>query len=311
MFFGENGDLIAFFYALKFHSELPKNNEIRGGKKHSITLSTSNSTTTEQSEIWKDITGYKGLYQVSNWGRIKSLPRIVKFGNQKRLIDEKILSPRNHTRVNNAYQTIILYKGNQKSKTFYVHRLVAKMFVKGFFHGADVNHIDGNKSNNKSSNLEWCTRKENINHALKVLGVIHGDYSFHKRWNSKPIVQLDLEGNKIADWTSAYECMRKTGIPEANIRRCMMLKGLHVTRGYKWYFADDYYKTPNKSVFAENKIKSNPRSMCVMVKDVNGNTCKKYQSMRQLAKVIGCCSGTIRKYKDSGKEYNGKIITSC
>lgn len=289
---------------------MPKNNEIREGKKHSIVLTTSSGTTTEQVEIWKDITGYEGLYQVSSLGRVRSLSRIVKFGNQKRVIPEKIMSPRNHTRTKNPYQTIILYKGKQKNKTFYVHRLVAKMFVNGFFDGADVNHIDGNKSNNKASNLEWCTRKENINHAAKNLGVIHGDYSFHKRWNSKPIVQLDMKGNKIADWTSAFECMRKTGIPEANIRKCMAARGLHITRGYKWYFADEYYSTSDKSIFEEIKIKPNSRSVRIIARDIKSNVCKEYQSMRRLALELGCSNQTIRKYKDSGKIYKGKVIKS-
>lgn len=83
LFFGENGDLIAFFYTLKFHSEMPKNNEIRKGKKQSIAQTTSSGTTTELSEIWKDITGYEGLYQVSSLGRVRSLTRKVSVNGRQ------------------------------------------------------------------------------------------------------------------------------------------------------------------------------------------------------------------------------------
>ena len=66
-----------------------------------------------------------------------------------------------------GYQKVGLYVGNYKSKTIKVHRLVAETFIDNIENKKDVNHIDGNKSNNNISNLEWCTRSENIKHAFK------------------------------------------------------------------------------------------------------------------------------------------------
>ena len=112
-------------------------------------------------EIWKDIYfiengvewDYRGLYQVSNFGRVKS------FHNGK----EKIMKLK---KTSNNYLYVQLRKNN-KVKNFRVHRLVAHMFIKGYFVNAQVNHIDENKTNNHVSNLEWCTREYNINYGTR------------------------------------------------------------------------------------------------------------------------------------------------
>lgn len=108
-------------------------------------------------EIWKDVVGYEGLYQVSNLGRVKSLPKKAGFRKQ----DEKqsaIFTDKH------GYCKTNLYKNNTH-KQVYVHILVAKAFVPNKYNKPQVNHIDGNKSNNQVTNLEWCTAKENIIHA--------------------------------------------------------------------------------------------------------------------------------------------------
>ena len=97
-------------------------------------------------EIWKDIPDYEGLYQVSNLGRVKSFQR-----NR-----EMILKPRDNKL---GYLKVILSK-NKINKNIFVHRIVLLVFKPEiYFNKADVNHMDGNKYNNKLTNLEWCTRK--------------------------------------------------------------------------------------------------------------------------------------------------------
>lgn len=106
-------------------------------------------------EIWKDITDYND-YQISNHGNVK-----VKKNNASR--KERILKPLSHPR---GYFRVALYKNN-KSKFFFIHRLVAIHFIENPNNKPDVNHIDGNKSNNTFTNLEWVTYKENIEHSVK------------------------------------------------------------------------------------------------------------------------------------------------
>lgn len=111
-------------------------------------------------EIWKEIEGYESLYQVSTYGRIKSLSHINYLG---RLRQECILGNRLSDR---GYHTAVLYNDG-KPKSFRVHRLVAKAFIDNPFNKPHVNHLDGVKSNNFIDNLEWVTMSENQKHAFK------------------------------------------------------------------------------------------------------------------------------------------------
>ena len=103
----------------------------------------------------KDIKGYEGLYAVTEEGNLWSYPkrnnpngRFLKAG-----------------RTGNDYWTINLHKKGDKQRSFYIHRIVAETYI-GKIDGKDcINHIDGDKSNNKKSNLEWCTYSENHTHA--------------------------------------------------------------------------------------------------------------------------------------------------
>ena len=100
-------------------------------------------------EIFKDIEGYEGLYQITSWGRVYSL-RYKTF-----------LIPEPTTK---GYLRVYLYSKNGKRKHYKVHRLVANAFVTKVAGKDQVNHIDGNKANNSFTNLEWCTNEENASH---------------------------------------------------------------------------------------------------------------------------------------------------
>lgn len=116
-------------------------------------------------ERWIDIKGYEGFYQISNYGRVRSLDRTVYFknGKGKREYIGKILKQKYH----NGYAMVNLNK-NKKLEVLYVHRLVALHFIDNPRKVNVVNHIDGVKSNNHWTNLEWVTSSENNSHAVQT-----------------------------------------------------------------------------------------------------------------------------------------------
>lgn len=107
-----------------------------------------------QTEIWKPVVGYEGLYEVSSLGRVKSL----KYGR------EKILKPLKHR---DGYLQVGLYK-NEKQKRFFVHRLVAEAFLSNPKGLHEINHLDEDKSNNSISNIEWASRSYNVNYGTRT-----------------------------------------------------------------------------------------------------------------------------------------------
>ena len=112
-------------------------------------------------EEWRDIQGFEGLYQISNYGRVKSLDHYASNGFKEILYQGKILKLHPH----NGYLITHLCKNNIV-KTIAVHRLVAMVFVENPNNYSQVNHLDGNKSNNHFENLEWCDQRHNVIHRV-------------------------------------------------------------------------------------------------------------------------------------------------
>ena len=167
-------------------------------------------------EKWKDIKGYEGLYQVSNIGRVRSL------GNRSNHKGIKYLTPKEE-----RYKRVKLYK-NSKGKMFMVHRLVAEAFIPNHFNKKEVNHIDGNKYNNKVVNLEWVTREEN--HIHKCVNGLNSTKEAVES-NKINIIQIDTNGKIINYFESMSEAARKLDLSVANI--CNVCKGkLKNTKGY-------------------------------------------------------------------------------
>lgn len=114
-------------------------------------------------EIWKDIVGYEGRYQISNMGRIRSVARVVTWKNGSvKTYKSRIMK----TNKRGEYIGVSLYK-DYKSKDFMVHRLVAEAFIPNPNNLPFVNHIDEDKLNNVVDNLEWCTRQYNNNYGRR------------------------------------------------------------------------------------------------------------------------------------------------
>lgn len=172
-------------------------------------------------EIWLPVVGYDGIYEVSNFGRVKS----NKFGK------ERILKPYNC----HGYREVDL-RFNNKSKRCRVHRLVATAFMPN--ENPDVkifiNHKDGNRSNNHVDNLEWCTASENTEHAYKVLQVAP-----RPTHQNQPNQTKIIEENNGVEYFSVREASRRLNIKRDTIKRSISL-GVDVCGGkYKFIKADN------------------------------------------------------------------------
>lgn len=123
-------------------------------------------------ENWREIPGYEGLYEVSDIGNVRSICRVVHYANgSTRTIQGKVLTKN----LSNGYHAVTLSRNNSQ-KIFLVHRLVALLFLGSPKSNEVVNHKDGNKTNNAAINLEWCTQKENVRHAITHLGVNYNNH---------------------------------------------------------------------------------------------------------------------------------------
>ena len=179
----------------------------------------------EEKEIWKDIEGFEGLYQVSSYGRVKSL-------NYRRTCKEGILKP---LKDRGEYLHVNLCKDG-KMKHYPVHRLVATAFVENPEGYTEVNHKDENKQNNCMENLEWCSRLYNntYNGRAKKAGKKNTN---HPKM-SKSVIGIDRVTGLIVEFASINEAERETGIPHSNITLCCKGK-LNSCGGFYWMYKNN------------------------------------------------------------------------
>ena len=193
-------------------------------------------------EIWKDIEGFEGLYQVSNMGRVKSLERIKWNGRDYCKIPERIRKPQNN---GNGYLYVMLWKDG-KGKKYLVHRLVASVFCENPHGYTEVNHLDECKTNNCADNLEWCSRQYNLTYngrakkvgkkaGEKLRGRKQSEECIKKR--SKPVYSINKVSGLITYWNSAKEASRALGINYGNISTCCKGKR-NSAGGFYWMFAN-------------------------------------------------------------------------
>lgn len=176
----------------------------------------------KSNEIWKDIVGYEGLYQVSNYGKVKSFNYL---GHGK----IAILKP---STTNDGYLRVVLCV-NRVRKYMSVHRLVAETFIENVNNLPQVNHKDENPSNNYVYNLEWCTVKYNSNYGSR-----NEKLSFSKMNKcSKSVIQYDRDGNFINQYPSIREAER-SGFRSGHIIDCCKGKTKH-HKGYIWRYTND------------------------------------------------------------------------
>jgi len=170
-------------------------------------------------EEFVPIYGYEGFYEVSNFGRVKSLDRRVTQIASGKMVEflykGKILT---HGVSKSGYHHVALCV-NKKLKTITIHRLVSIHFIPNPSKRKEVNHIDGEKGNNHVFNLEWSTRSENNKHAF-ALGLNKGRLG-QFGGGAIPISQFTLDGVWVKDWNSATQAELEAGYKSSGISACV------------------------------------------------------------------------------------------
>ncbi len=176
-------------------------------------------------EIFIPVISFDGLYEISNFGRLKCLPK-QRANNQ---ILKESISNRKPTA--DGYIRVSLSKDGIK-KSAYLHRLVAEHFIPNPCNLPEVNHKDGDKANCRLDNLEWIDRKGNEKHAWdNGLKTTKGAGHF----NSKPIIQMDVQGNVIGRFVNSTDMTIRTGFERSVVQRCCRGNIKHAY-GFKWSY---------------------------------------------------------------------------
>ena len=173
-------------------------------------------------EVWRDIPNYEKLYQVSNYGRIRSYDKYVNNRFKDVLRKGRIIK----LNINpSGYYTVNLYK-NKKKQIKTVHRLVAEVFIPKISYKNIINHIDGNKLNNNTNNLEWCTYSENTKKFIELKKPNFKNYNFKRK------KVIAIKDDEIITFNSISECAEKLKSDKGTIFHILNGKG-KTTKGYK------------------------------------------------------------------------------
>lgn len=235
-----------------------------------------------ENEIWKDVVGYEGLYQVSNLGIVKSLPKLKKTPTTTFMTKEKIKTPhlcRGYFRI------------NLMGKLHFVHVLVAEAFI-GERNGMTVNHKDECKINNQVTNLEYMSLSDNIRYGTGI------KRSAKSRTDNPlictPVNQYTLDGVFVKRHISIKEAIYENKFKNENISMCCLHKRKQ-SNGYIWrYDGDDDI---------EYKKKNNKNKTPIIQLDKNGNFISEYESISEASKKIGISSSKICMCCKGKREY--------
>lgn len=270
-------------------------------------------------EIWKPIPQFNGIYEVSNYGRVKRLAHKNHCGH---FYKEKILEPkpskRGYVRAN------ISYMG--KTYPMAIHRLVADAFCEKK-DGADiVNHIDNNPSNNRADNLEWTTYKGNMQHAAKQ-GRMHchlGNLAKAQESKKIPVIAISQDGTR-QQFESGVEAARILGITRGHISACCRQEyGYKTVGGYKFEYADQELQAkqkPNKQGKSKEALREELRqkmlgNKLMVGKSLSDETKLKLaiangREIQQIDKTTGKVIATFPSANSAKKQTGINHIYSC
>ena len=235
-------------------------------------------------EIFKDIPGYEEIYQVSNLGRVRKLSYLTPYSGD-------------------GYMRIRLCRGKNDHKMKLVHRLVAETFIANPNNLPEVNHKDENKSNNTVDNLEWCTRKYNINYGGHNKKVI--ETKVKKGIFNRIIYQYDIKGNLKHKYNNIKEIPKCFN--ESSVYHCIAKINGGLYNNFIW----SYRELDNINI--QDYIgKTNPKE--ILQYDKNNNLIRIWPSATSAASekynpsaIIQCCKGKVKTHKGYIWKYKNNV----
>lgn len=175
-------------------------------------------------EVWREVKEFAGKYEVSNFGRVRSL-------DYRHTGQARVLRPSMST---DGYLLVDIFKDGKKTRKF-VHRVVAEAFIENPSNLTQVNHRNEIKEDNRVENLEWISQKDNINYGTGNERRSKAQLNHPKK--SKRVLQFDRSGNLLREWLSTSEVERQTGWCQGHISLACRGK-LKTTHGFVWRYAD-------------------------------------------------------------------------
>ena len=242
--------------------------------------------------------GYEGFYEVSNWGRVKSLSRLIyrRKTNKPLLLKTSILKS---IKTKKGYFVVMLFDKNHKGKQFFIHRLVAMAFLENKDNLPFINHKDENPSNNCVDNLEWCTPKYNVNYGNCRKKISDAQ-------NKKPVNVYRMNGSFVCRYESVNRASQETNVPLRNVSACLAKK-VGYAKGYVFRYVDDNEGNKIENVVTTDRHHRENVGHKRRVRQIgfNGKVMAEYKSIEEAYRVTSVCKNSIYlccrgKYKTAG-----------
>lgn len=233
-------------------------------------------------EEWKSVVGYEGLYEVSDYGNIRSVDRVVDKGRYLSFRKGKPLKQHTHKK---GYKEVHLCK-NGEEKILKVHRLVAFAFIPNPNNLPQINHKDENTANNCVSNLEWCDGSYNINYGER-----------NKRIAEKVgfgINQFTTEGVFVRRYSSVRQAAKETGIKYPSILETARCGRCKSAGGFLWVYDSNKYDIQKR--VSEFKKSYNSQHKTIVHYSSTGNVIGVYHSLSDAHNATGLAKSTLMRY---------------
>lgn len=241
----------------------------------------------QEIEIWKPIAGYEGLYEVSNTQKVRSVDRILNHPTGKCLVKSKI---KELQLSNKGYYCLSLYKEG-RGKVHLLHRLIAKAFIPNPKNLPEIDHINGNRLDNRIENLRWTTRKGNMNNPVTkermskyYLDEDWVDNRMQKRIANKrktapkKVYQYTLDGVFLKEYGTTIQAEKETGIKKELITASCRERGRRQAIGYLWSY--EKFEKIEYTPYSSNNKK-------VAQYDLNGNFIREFKSIKEASAILG------------------------